>query len=91
MHAGVKKIAATSTGYLPTTIDIKPKKHFPNSWRIILLRRKIGVANIFVLHGALDLPGVKGPFEAELLPDQLPGGFCYYAAGHLHEQVYDQL
>jgi exonuclease SbcD len=47
---------------------------------------KVGIANIFVLHGALDLPGVKGPFEAEILPDELPGGFCYYAAGHLHEQ-----
>jgi len=47
---------------------------------------KVGVANIFVLHGALDLPGVKGPFEAEILPDELPGGFCYYAAGHLHER-----
>jgi exonuclease SbcD len=47
---------------------------------------KVGVANIFVLHGALDLPGVKGPFEAEILPDELPGGFCYYAAGHLHKR-----
>jgi DNA repair exonuclease SbcCD nuclease subunit len=47
---------------------------------------KIGVANIFVLHDALDLPDVKGPFEAEILPDDLPSGFCYYAAGHLHKQ-----
>jgi DNA repair exonuclease SbcCD nuclease subunit len=47
---------------------------------------KDGVANIFVLHGALELPGLKGPFEAEILPDELPGGFCYYAAGHLHER-----
>ena len=45
-----------------------------------------GVANIFVFHGALDLPTVKGPFEAEILPDELPGGFCYYAAGHVHER-----
>jgi exonuclease SbcD len=47
---------------------------------------KAGVANIFVFHGALDLPEVKGPFEAEILPDELPGGFCYYAAGHVHER-----
>jgi DNA repair protein SbcD/Mre11 len=45
-----------------------------------------GIANIFVFHGALDLPGVKGPFEAEILPEELPGGFCYYAAGHVHER-----
>jgi len=31
---------------------------------------KAGVANIFVFHGALDLPSVKGPFEAEILPDE---------------------
>jgi exonuclease SbcD len=47
---------------------------------------KAGVANIFVFHGALDLPSVKGPFEAEILPEELPGGFCYYAAGHVHER-----
>jgi DNA repair protein SbcD/Mre11 len=47
---------------------------------------KAGVANIFVFHGALDLPSVKGPFEAEILPDELPSGFCYYAAGHVHER-----
>ena len=47
---------------------------------------KAGVANILVFHGALDLPAVKGPFEAEILPDELPGGFCYYAAGHVHER-----
>jgi len=47
---------------------------------------KAGVANIFVFHGALDLPAVKGPFEAEILPDELPDGFCYYAAGHVHER-----
>jgi DNA repair exonuclease SbcCD nuclease subunit len=45
-----------------------------------------GIANIFVFHGALDLPSVKGPFEAEILPEELPGGFCYYAAGHVHER-----
>ncbi len=47
---------------------------------------KTGIANIFVFHGALDLPSVKGPFEAEILPEELPGGFCYYAAGHVHER-----
>jgi DNA repair protein SbcD/Mre11 len=47
---------------------------------------KPGIANIFVFHGALDLPAVKGPFEAEILPDELPNGFCYYAAGHVHQR-----
>jgi DNA repair protein SbcD/Mre11 len=48
---------------------------------------KCGIANIFVFHGALDLPSVKPPYiEAEILPDELPGGFCYYAAGHVHER-----
>ena len=47
---------------------------------------KVGVANIFVFHGAVDLPSVKGPFEAEILPEELPSGFCYYAAGHVHER-----
>ena len=47
---------------------------------------KAGVANIFVFHGAVDLPTVKGPFEAEILPEELPSGFCYYAAGHVHER-----
>ena len=44
------------------------------------------LANIFVFHGALDVPSLKGPFEAEILPDELPSGFCYYAAGHVHER-----
>ncbi|MCW4029652.1 MAG: DNA repair exonuclease [Candidatus Bathyarchaeota archaeon] len=45
------------------------------------------IANIFVFHGALDLPEVKPPFiEAELSPNDLPDGFCYYAAGHIHER-----
>jgi exonuclease SbcD len=47
---------------------------------------KADIANIFVFHGALDLPSVKGPFEAEILPNELPSGFCYYAAGHVHER-----
>jgi DNA repair protein SbcD/Mre11 len=47
---------------------------------------KSGIANIFVFHGALDLPAVKGPFEAEILPEELPDGFCYYAAGHVHKR-----
>jgi DNA repair exonuclease SbcCD nuclease subunit len=46
-----------------------------------------GVFNIFVLHGAVDLPGVKPPYiEAELSPEMLPSGFGYYAAGHVHER-----
>ena len=45
------------------------------------------VCNIFVFHGALDLPSVKPPYiEAELTPGQLPDGFNYYAAGHVHER-----
>ncbi len=48
---------------------------------------KEGLANIFVFHGALDLEGAKPPYiEAEISPDLLPGGFCYYAAGHVHER-----
>ena len=48
---------------------------------------KAEVANIFVFHGALDLPEVKPPYiEAEILPAELPEGFCYYAAGHVHER-----
>jgi DNA repair exonuclease SbcCD nuclease subunit len=32
------------------------------------------------------LPNVKPPYiEAELSPEQLPDGFNYYAAGHVHE------
>jgi len=46
-----------------------------------------GIANIFVLHGAVDLPAIKPPYiEAEISPEQLPSGFCYYAAGHVHER-----
>ena len=45
------------------------------------------VCNIFVFHGALDLPNVTPPYiEAELSPEQLPDGFNYYAAGHVHEK-----
>jgi DNA repair exonuclease SbcCD nuclease subunit len=45
------------------------------------------VANIFVLHGAVDLAEVKPPYiEAEISPDLLPTGFCYYAAGHVHDR-----
>lgn len=45
------------------------------------------VASIFVFHGAVDLPSVKPPYiEAEISPEQLPSGFCYYAAGHVHER-----
>jgi DNA repair protein SbcD/Mre11 len=44
------------------------------------------IGNIFVLHGAIDLPAVKPPYiEAEIQPDLIPDGFNYYAAGHVHE------
>jgi DNA repair exonuclease SbcCD nuclease subunit len=49
------------------------------------------VFNIFVFHGALDLPNVKPPYiEAELTPDQLPSDFNYYAAGHVHERYLER-
>jgi DNA repair exonuclease SbcCD nuclease subunit len=48
-----------------------------------------GVCNIFVFHGALDLPNVNPPYiEAELSTEQLPNGFNYYAAGHVHERFW---
>jgi DNA repair protein SbcD/Mre11 len=50
---------------------------------------KPDVANIFVFHGAVDLASVNPPYiEAEISPEQLPDGFCYYAAGHIHEQYF---
>jgi DNA repair exonuclease SbcCD nuclease subunit len=49
------------------------------------------VCNIFVFHGAVDLPGVNPPYiEAELSPDQLPSDFDYYAAGHVHERYLEK-
>jgi DNA repair exonuclease SbcCD nuclease subunit len=45
------------------------------------------VANIFVLHMAIDLPSVTPPYiEAEVPPGLIPEGFAYYAAGHVHER-----
>jgi DNA repair exonuclease SbcCD nuclease subunit len=52
---------------------------------------KDAIANIFVFHGAVDLPSLKPPYiEAEISPEQLPEGFCYYAAGHVHEHYLDK-
>ena len=49
------------------------------------------VCNIFVFHAAVDLPSVKPPYiEAEVSPEQLPSGFDYYAAGHVHEKYLDK-
>jgi len=49
------------------------------------------VCNIFVFHAAVDLPSVKPPYiEAEVSPEQLPSGFDYYAAGHVHERYLDK-
>ncbi len=44
------------------------------------------VCNIFVFHGAVDLPNVNSPFEPEISPQLIPDGFNYYAAGHIHER-----
>jgi DNA repair exonuclease SbcCD nuclease subunit len=45
------------------------------------------IGNIFVLHGAVDLPSVKPPYiEAEVPPELIPEGFGYYAAGHVHQR-----
>lgn len=47
--------------------------------------------NIFVFHGAVDLPSVKPPYiEAEIPPDLLPDYFDYYAAGHVHERYIEK-
>src|SRR4030066_2369832 len=44
------------------------------------------IVNVFVLHGAVDLPSVKPPYiEAEISPELIPDGFNYYAAGHVHD------
>jgi exonuclease SbcD len=44
------------------------------------------MGNVFVFHGAVDLPVVKPPYiEAEIQPELIPDGFNYYAAGHVHE------
>jgi len=44
------------------------------------------VANIFVLHMAIDIPNITPSYiEAEASPELIPEGFGYYAAGHIHE------
>jgi DNA repair protein SbcD/Mre11 len=60
---------------LPKFTEANPPKPNPNLF------------NIFVFHGAVDLPTVKPPYiEAEISPEQIPEGFGYYAAGHVHER-----
>ena len=49
------------------------------------------IFNIFVLHGAVDLPSVKPSYiEGEIHPDLVPEGFDYYAAGHVHERYFSK-
>ena len=58
---------------LPTFMSVNPPTPDPT------------MGNIFVLHGAIDLPSIKPPYiEAEIQPDLIPEGFNYYAAGHVH-------
>ena len=59
---------------LPSFMTINPPKPDP------------AMGNVFVFHGAVDLPAVKPPYiEAEIHPNLIPEGFNYYAAGHVHE------
>ncbi|MFQ6074725.1 MAG: exonuclease SbcCD subunit D [Candidatus Bathyarchaeia archaeon] len=45
--------------------------------------------NIFVLHQGVDFPDLKFHRSAvEMLPEELPKGFQYYASGHLHMPTY---
>ena len=47
--------------------------------------------NIFVLHMALDIPSLTPPYiKAEAPPELVPGGFDYYAAGHVHKSYRDR-
>jgi DNA repair exonuclease SbcCD nuclease subunit len=48
-----------------------------------------GKYNIFVLHQGVDFPKLGlHQAEVELYPSELPGGFQYYASGHLHAPAY---
>ncbi len=48
--------------------------------------------NIFVFHMALDIPEVNPPYiEAEAPVELIPGGFNYYAAGHVHKPYLGKL
>ena len=59
---------------LPAFLSVNPPKPEPN------------IGNVFVFHGAVELPAVNPPYiEAEIQPDLIPEGFNYYAAGHVHE------
>ncbi len=44
-----------------------------------------GKYNIFALHQGVDFPELSlHPSQVEMLPEELPPGFQYYASGHLH-------
>ena len=81
------RLAVMFTAYQTSIIGTKQRRRCQNSWRKIHLHLTEGLCNIFVFHGGLDLPNVRPPYiEADILPDELPNGFNYYAAGHIHEQ-----
>lgn len=47
-----------------------------------------GKYNIFALHQGVDFPYLNlHPSQVEMLPEELPRGFQYYASGHLHTPV----
>jgi len=64
----------------------KAEKLFPSFLKEKPPNPKSGKFNIFMFHMTLDIKEIKPPMvEAELKPKQIPGGFDYYAGGHIHK------